>query len=298
MKYLFTVPAYKRVRVIVSTDTACEADDPFAIAHALLSPKLMVKAVIAEHFRQPDSVERSYAAAKHLLGLMGSDVPLLHGQAWPADGTLSEGGQTLSEGAQFIIDEARREDPHRLFVLLMGAVTTMADALRAAPDIADKLTIVTIGGRGYGMRHTDFHEFNWGNDPEAINYILRDTRAEVWQIPGSGYTHIRVSLATLQRRVAPCGEVGAYLFRQMHEYNHTEGAGWTPGESWTLGDNPAVAVVIDETAGYSRWENAWLIDEDTFYTQELPERKIRVYHTINSHFVLEDLFDKLAIHFG
>ena len=40
MKYQFTVPESKRVRVIVSTDTACEADDPFAIAHALLSPKL------------------------------------------------------------------------------------------------------------------------------------------------------------------------------------------------------------------------------------------------------------------
>ena len=291
MKYQFTVPAYKRVRVIVSTDTACEADDPFAIAHALLSPKLMVKAVIAEHFRQPDSVDRSYVAARTLLDLMKSDVPLLHGQAWPADGTLSE-------GAQFIIDEARREDSRRLFVLLMGAVTTMADALRAAPDIADKLTIVTIGGRGYGKHHTDFHEFNWGNDPEAVNYILRDTRAEVWQIPASGYAHIRVSLATLQRRVAPCGEVGAYFFRQMHEYNHTEGAGWTPGESWSLGDNPAVAVVIDDTAGRARWENAWLIDADTFYTQELPGRKIRVYHTINSHFVLGDLFDKLAIHFG
>ena len=42
--YRFTVPENKRVRVIVSSDTACEADDPFAIAHALLSPKLEVKA--------------------------------------------------------------------------------------------------------------------------------------------------------------------------------------------------------------------------------------------------------------
>ena len=39
---------------------------------------------------------------------------------------------------QKAIDEARKDDPHRLFVLLMGATTTMADALRAAPDIADK----------------------------------------------------------------------------------------------------------------------------------------------------------------
>lgn len=291
MPYKFTVPKYKRVRVIVSTDAACEADDPFAIAHALLSPKLDVKAVIAEHFMGEGTMERSYDAAKKLLMLMKSPVPVLHGQVWPKDGQISE-------GAQFIIDEARREDAHPLFVLLMGATTTMADALRAAPDIADKLTIVTIGGNAYGKDAWAFREFNWGNDPEAINFILRDTKVPVWQICISGYGMLRVGLAELQQKVAPCGEVGAYLLRQMDEYNNTPYAGWTAGESWSLGDNPSVAVVIDDCAGRSRWESAWLIDAETNYVRELPERKIRVYHTINSHFVLEDLFDKLALNFG
>lgn len=291
MKYNFTIPEYKKVRVIVSTDTACEADDPFAIAHALLSPKLDVKAVIAEHFMSEGSVEKSYAAAMKLLTLMKSDAPVLHGQVWPKDGALSE-------GAQFIIDEAPRDDPRKLFVLLMGATTTAADALRAAPDIHDKLTLVTIGGRGYRENHTTFREFNWGNDPDAINYILRDTKVEVWQIPASGYGSIRTSLAMLQQRLVPCGEVGAYLLRQMDEYNNGPCAGWTAGESWSLGDNPSVAVVIDDCAGRSQWENAWLIDPETNYTEEVPDRKIRIYHTMNSHFVLEDLFAKLQLNFG
>ena len=291
MKYQFTIPEYKKVRVIVSTDTACEADDPFAIAHALLSPKLDVKAVIAEHFMGEGSMEKSYAAAKHLLTLMKSDVPVLHGQVWPKDGQISE-------GAQFIIDEARKDDSRRLFVLLMGATTTAADALRAAPDIHDKLTLVTIGGRGYREHHVELREFNWGNDPEAINYILRDTNVTLWQVPFSGYAFVRTSLAMLQQRLAPCGEVGEYLLRQMDEYNNTPYAGWTAGESWTLGDNPSVAVVIDDCAGRSQWENAWLIDADTNYTEEVPGRKIRIYHTMNSHFVLEDLFAKLQLNFG
>ena len=291
MPYRFTVPEYKRVRVIVSTDTACEADDPFAIAHALLSPKLDVKAVIAEHFMSEGSVEKSYTAAKQLLTLMKSDVPVLHGQVWPKDGHISE-------GTQFIIDEARKDDPRKLFVLLMGATTTAADALRAAPDIHDKVTLVTIGGRGYRENHTTFREFNWGNDPDAINYILRDTQTEVWQIPASGYGSIRTSLAMLQQKLAHCGEVGEYLLRQMDEYNNSPYAGWTAGESWSLGDNPSVAVVIDDSAGRSQWENAWLIDAETNYVQELSGRKIRIYHTMNSHFVLEDLFAKLQLNFG
>ena len=291
MVYNFTVPDYKKMRVIVSTDAACEADDPFAIAHALLSPKLMVKAVIAEHFMQAGSMEKSYAAAKHLLDLMKSDVPVLHGQVWPKDGNIGE-------GTQFIIDEARKDDPHRLFVLLMGATTTMADALRAAPDIADKLTIVSIGGRGYRENHTTFREFNWGNDPEAINFILRDTQTEVWQIPASGYGSIRTRLAMLQRRLAPCGEVGAYLLRQMDEYNNTPYATWTAGESWSLGDNPSVAVVLHPGCGENHRQNAWLIDDQTHYVQELPGREILVYTQVDSRYVLSDLFAKLQLNFG
>ncbi|WP_027218960.1 hypothetical protein [Butyrivibrio fibrisolvens] len=60
MGFMYEVPDYKKLRVIVDTDAACEADDPFAIAHALISPKLMVKGIIAEHFKEEGSMERSY----------------------------------------------------------------------------------------------------------------------------------------------------------------------------------------------------------------------------------------------
>ncbi len=291
MKYHFTVPEEKRVRVIVSSDTACEADDPFAIAHALLSPKLDVRAVIAEHFWAACSMEDSFVAARHLLDLMASPVPLLHGQPKP-------GVPEISEGAQFIIDEARREDDRPLYILCMGAVTTMAAALAAAPDIADRCTLVTIGGHSYGAEAYSWIEYNWGNDPEAINFILRDTVLPVWQIPSNAYTSMRVGLAELQRKVMPCGKVGAYLLRQMDEYNNCSLAGWTAGESWSLGDNPCVAVVLNPGCGEHHTQNAWLIDADTHYTEKLPDRQIEVYRTVDSRYVLEDLFAKLAINFG
>ncbi len=286
MAYLFTVPAYKRVRVIVSTDTACEADDPFAIAHALLSPKLDVKALVAEHFMQPGSMERSFDAARTVLDLLHSDVPLLPGQAWPNT-------NGISEGAQFIIDEARREDNHPLFVLCMGAMTTMAAALDAAPDIAQRLTVVTIGGHRYD-RPFPWREFNWGNDPDAVNAILA-SNVPVWQIPSNAYTSMRVGLAELQRKVAPCGEIGAYLLKQMDDYNNTPYAGWTSGEGWSLGDNPSVAVVLNEGCGEWHMQQPRLVNADTTYGEALPGREIRVYDSIDSRFVLEDLFAKLAI---
>ena len=35
--FSYPIPEEKKVRVILDTDCACEADDPYAIVHALLS---------------------------------------------------------------------------------------------------------------------------------------------------------------------------------------------------------------------------------------------------------------------
>lgn len=35
---LIKIPDEKKIRVIIDTDAACEADDPFAIAQALYEP--------------------------------------------------------------------------------------------------------------------------------------------------------------------------------------------------------------------------------------------------------------------
>lgn len=60
-KLSFDIPDYKKIRVIIDTDAACEADDPFAISHALMCRKLIVKGITAEHFVEEGSVQKSLA---------------------------------------------------------------------------------------------------------------------------------------------------------------------------------------------------------------------------------------------
>ena len=43
VRNMIKIPDEKKIRVIIDTDAACEADDPYAIVQALLSPKLIVK---------------------------------------------------------------------------------------------------------------------------------------------------------------------------------------------------------------------------------------------------------------
>ena len=284
----FDVVDSKKLRVIIDSDTACEADDPFAIAYALMSPKLIVKSIVAEHFAQPGSMEKSREAALRVTQAMGIIVPVLRGEEGPG-----ETGE-ISEGVRFIIQEARTEDPHPLFLLCMGALTNIARALKEAPDIANRLTIVTIGGHPYDLEEIPWKEFNFGNDPDAANQVLQ-SEAPVWQIPSNVYGSVRVGLAELQEQVLPYGAIGRYLFKQMVAYNATPAASWTQGESWSLGDSPSVAAVLHPACGRTVMQDVRHVNEDTSYSPLPGARKILVYQDLDSRYLLGDFYAKLHL---
>ena len=255
----------------------------------MLSPKLIVRAIIAEHFGRDGSMEKSYQAIHTLMNAMHRTENVLRGEEYPLDDK-----REMSEGVRFIIEEARREDAHPLFVLCLGALSNVARALQEAPDIAGKITIVSIGGHSYEITEAPFREFNFGNDVDAANYVL-GSQAEVWQIPSNVYGSVFIGLAELQRRIRPCGDAGRYLFEQMVAYNMTDEAAWTNGESWTLGDSPAVGVTLTPNCG--RWHMARIkhVNEDTTYSDVPDGRFIRLYDSIDSRYVLEDLIAKLEL---
>ena len=62
-----------------------------------MSPKLIVRAIVAEHFAQPGSMEKSREAALRVTRAMKSDVPVLNGENAPG-----EAGE-ISEGVRFIL---------------------------------------------------------------------------------------------------------------------------------------------------------------------------------------------------
>ena len=289
MKALFEVPEYKKVRVIIDTDAACEADDPYAIVQALLSPKAVVKGIIAEHFGVKDSMEESYREIETILDCMGSDVPKYHGQT----GTLAA-DTTISEGVRFLIDEAMREDEKPLYVLCQGAITNVAAAIRQEPQILKRMTIIWIGTHGEALHKAPFREFNAGNDIEAANFVLQ-AGGDLWLVPSTVYSTILIGIAELKRRVRPCGKIGEHLYENLMAYNASEGAGWTKGESWSLGDSPAIALALNPECGHFHYAPAPYIAEDT--TSEVRENmpQVRIYTDVDSRYILEDMIAKLEL---
>lgn len=291
---LIPISDEKKIRVIIDTDAACEADDPFAIAQAIMSPKLIVKGILAEHFNEAGSTKRSYDEIKTVLDAMDVDLPVFMGQKGPL-----QIDSELSPADKFIIEESKRSDEKPLYILCQGAITNVAMALRAAPEIKDKIIIIWIGTHGIQNigKPVPFREYNSGNDVKAANEVLQ-SGAQIWLVPSDVYTTINVSLAELKVKVEPYGKIGHHLYHNMIDYNLSERAGWTKGESWSLGDSPAIALAINPDCGKYVIETAPFINEDTSSSLLANAPKIRIYTSIDSRFVLEDFFAKLKLFFA
>lgn len=292
----FDVPDYKKIRVIIDTDAACEADDPFAIAHGLMSPKLIVKGILAEHFNCEGSVERSYREIQTVLACMDKEVPYFMGQK----GKISEDRET-SPAVNFLIEEAMAEDDKPLFVLCQGAITNVAVALEKCPEIKDRMTVIWIGTHGAAPYKAPWREFNAGNDVAAANLVL-GSGVKLWLVPSTVYGTITIGIAEIQRRIAPCGKIGKHLFEQLVAYNNSEGAGWTQGESWSLGDSPAIALAINPNCGQYIEVPAPVIAEDdtssmigSLMGKTMPV--VRIYTSVDSRYILEDLIAKLELNY-
>jgi inosine-uridine nucleoside N-ribohydrolase len=294
--YSFEVPAEKMVRVITDTDAKNEGDDQFAIVQTLLSPRVDNVGFIAAHYgigRHKDSMMRSFAELNTIFEKMefpqaglifkGAEHPLQN-KTSPVD----------SEGARLIIKEAMSGDERPLFITFMGPLTDLASALLIEPRIADKLTAIWIGGGKYPSGDV---EFNLKNDVEAANVVFSSGVA-LWQVPRNVYQMMSVSFAELECKVRPRGEIGRYLFDQLAEHAKEEIPRKSPfrtGETWVLGDNPSIGLILYEHRFCFDYIPAPLITQDMTYVHTGLNRPIRVYNSIDSRLILEDLFCKLEL---
>lgn len=301
--YRFHVPENKRVRVIVDTDCKNEADDQFALAHHLMTPRFDVRGIVAAHFdgncRQygrGNTEQASYDEIVKVMKLMGveGEFPVYHGVTLPLEDASTPG---QAEGVNFIVREALREDDRPLYIACQGTLTNVASALLLRPEIAGRMTVIWVGGGNYPAGGV---EFNLSMDIMAANVVF-SSKVPLWQLPMGIYKEFAVSLAELEWKVAPCGEIGNYLFQQLVDTNvefAKESRIWPHGEVWGLGDQASIAVLMEELERVSyKMVQAPTILSDMSYSFENQNRPIRVYHTVDSRMVLEDFFAKLALNF-
>jgi purine nucleosidase len=308
----FTNPAGPRKRVVISNDLAGDPDGLLATAHALLCSSAQVTAIVATRRSYGGSVANSADLAKAkgeaLLRAMGIADVSVH--AGSNDGLTSRSEPKDSPGARAIVAEAHRTDTSLpLFVTCGAALTDVASALLIDPSIAERLTVVWIGGAAYPDGGAD--DTNFSEDPIAAQVVFNDSEVPIWQIPMAVYSRAAVSNSEIQQCLIGCGEAGEFLWNELYaRIGDFSLGGFNLGETYTLGDSPLVAV----TALTSAYEDAHgsggqgssefttiaapHLENDGRYTPDANGRAIRIFISIDTRLMTEDFFAKMNLRYA
>ena len=310
----FTPAAGPRARVMIVNDLCGDLDGLFATVHALLSPSTQVCGIIGTS----PGVGRgngkdSAVVADEILKVMGltSSIKVYEGAATRLTAVTAP---DRSPGVQAIIDEAMRTDTKLpLYITVGGGLTEVASALLIEPRIADKFTLVWIGGGPYPAGGKS--EYNFNIDRIAAQYVFNDTSVALWQIPSSAYAQCQVSDTELQAFVAPYGTIGQWLYGKVVEAGGKLAKDYSvnTGETWVLGDSPLVlltALTSWVPSGFGRvrlYEHTSSQFDEPFAPRLKPDgsyeardagRRIRVFTRLDTRLMLGDLFVKLRMNYG
>ena len=306
----YTVPDIKKKRVIISSDIATEADDPFAIVHHLLTPSEDVVGIIAANFEwkyrtypqlkegAERSVEQSYQMGKKILELMEmDDIPLVRGAE---DYIIDRAHLPESEGADFIIREAMKESDEPLYIALQAHMTDLAIAYLKEPKIAEKITAaIWIGGAAYPEGGD---EPNLREDVYAAQVVF-NSAITLWQIPANVYAKSYLSFAELMTKIKPYGHIGQFLSDIMLQVNDMYGnipvrMPFPHGEVWSIGDQPTITVLLQSETGSEFHTEYVKLQDDMTYELGMRGKAVRVYDAVDMRLTMEDLFSKLKLCYG
>ncbi len=288
------IPQRVSARVIVDNDFAGDPDGLVALAHQMLTPKTRT-ALVTTTFLDPEHVEPHLAGRSAAVGRdtalelirragIASPPPVIAGP--------ERAGETAGAAARAIVAEAMRDDPLPLFFCCGGPLTNLAAALRIEPRIAQKMTLIWIGGGAYP---NGGWEYNCAVDANAARFVIESSEIPLWQIPQSTYRQMAFSVAEMRVRLRTISPFGAWLYQQFtHPPDFVD-----MGGAWPMGDSPTVLLtaISSESSTYVE-QSARRLNTDLTYGAEIAGRTIRVYERVDARLVLEDFFALMALQAG
>jgi len=285
------IPQRPSARVIVDNDFAGDPDGLVALAHQLLAEKTRTVLVTVSLLDPKLSTHPAGTATREGAKLASELIARIpSARATPVragrDGTA---GTEPSEAAKAIVAEAMRDDPLPLIFTCGGPLSNLADALTLEPRIASRLSVVWIGG---GTWPNGGWEYNLATDIEAARHVIEQTTMQFMQVPQNAYRQMQMSVAELaadMRSISPLG-------RWLHDRFTNPPAFVDLGGTWPMGDSPLVLLTALTTES-SRWVDrpARRIKPDCTYGDEIPNRTIRVFETIDARLVWADFLARLRL---
>ncbi|UFH52724.1 nucleoside hydrolase [Spirosoma sp. KNUC1025] len=303
-----------RMRVIIDNDFSGDPDGLFQLAHHLMSPSVEIQAIIGSHLSVKDGFDGSTTQAdnavkkaREVLQVMNitKNIPVLAGSniAMPNDST-----PVRSEAVNFIIQEALRTDTKLpLYVVCGAGLTEIASAVLTNPAIANKLTLIWIGGPEYTdlspppPNYTEV-EYNLNIDRAAARVIFNKSTVPLWQVPRNMYRQCLLTYAQLLTKVKPHGKIGAHLTGTLETLMARIQRFINIGETYIVGDSPLVLLTAlqssfeaDPSSSDYVIRQAPLINQNATYAYNHKGRPIRVYTRLDTSLMMADFFAKLEL---
>lgn len=303
-----------RLRVFIDNDYSGDPDDLFQTAHHLLSPSVRIAGILGSHLGPGDpwdssgrSAANAVYRAQELLETMGMAgmVQVVQGSE---EGLEDEATPRPSAGAEAIVAEAMREDELPLILACGAGLTDLASALMLEPRIAERMTLVWIGGN----EHTGISapppegagpEYNLKIDMPAARSVFGRGDLRIWQVPRDVYRQCLMSSAELEAKVRPCGRLGRFLVDAIETARDRMAArGRNLGETYAMGDSPLVLLTALLSAYQPAPSSCSWVDiprpallQGGSYGQGTGEGSLRVFTRIDSRLMFEDFYAKLGL---
>lgn len=228
-----------RLRVIVSSDIGGDDPDDFqSMVHYLIyADRFDTEGLIAS----PPGRGR----ASHILEVIDAyekDYERLRAQsaAFPTPDSLRKvtkqghidpapaaGYSEPSEGSDWIIRQAKREDSRPLYILVWGSITDVAQAIHDAPEIKPSIRLISVGS------------WNTRQDPAARDYLFNHQR-DLWWIESD--TTFRGMYVGGEQS----GDLGNLAFVKAHVRGHGALGDlfWSKKKDIKMGDTPSVSYLL------------------------------------------------------
>lgn len=221
-----------KIHLIIDTDAKNEIDDQFAVSWALRSKDhFYVDAIYAAPFshktffdnvgrdshgineNSSTGMEQSYDEIIKLCDILGEDTT---GRVFRgADGYINDRCEPVNSDASEDLIQRARASTDTIYIASIGACTNVASALLKAPDIADKIVVVWLGGQQPIFGHGN--EFNMGQDPRAAHHLFGCGVPVVW-IPCMNIASLLVLTDDdVRQKLLGKSKIGTYLTEIMLE---------------------------------------------------------------------------------
>ena len=181
--------------VVVDNDWSGDPDGLVALAHHLLSPTNRVVAVTSS-FLNPMFQAPPGALARRGAGPRAGRTGRRPGRATRVLGQRDLVRRRRCDLGRVGRDRRRgtAEDDLPLYLVCGGPLTNVAAALEQAPDIAERLILVWIGG----SLDPSASEYNRDTDPAAADFVFGRPGLVIQQFPLETYRRCAYSVAELE----------------------------------------------------------------------------------------------------